>query len=226
LKAYHNLIGSLLLFQIIALFFSVFGQSSSMINDYVTITNDLYSGDIIITFTLLWIFTISFYVTNRASKKMMFSFITSKLSNHIANALFMLCLCVLGAVSSVLLGVVMRVAVIFYYGVDKVSAYESLTIPQLFLTILVVFLYHVLLFSFGYVIGETIQLHISFTFLIPLLLFGLLIFTINVFNEAYMFTFYMMESNLFIFIVKVVGSAVIFWLIAIQIGRRLEVRLS
>src|SRR5699024_7673193 len=102
--------------------------------------------------------------------------------------------------------------------------YESLSIRDLLLMMAVVFLYHILLFSFGYLFGEIIQLHKSFVFLVPLLLFGLLFFTVNLFNEAYMFTFYLMEENFLLFSLKVIGSAIIFWLLATQVGRRLEVR--
>lgn len=224
LKAYHNLIGTLFLFHIIALFFSIYGQSSSVMNDYVTITNHTYTADIIIVFSFIWILTVSFYMTNRTSKNVMFSFVMSKMSNHVANILCMLCLSTLGAISSVLLGVATRLGMIFYYGFDHMFTYESLSISQLFVAILVVFLYNVLIFSFGYMIGEIIQLHRSFVLLVPIVLFGLLIFTVNIFNEAYMFTFYIMETNLFIFIVKVLGSTVLFWVIAIQVSKRLEVR--
>lgn len=226
LKAYHNLIGTLFLFQIIALFFSIYGQSSSITDQYVTVTNHIYTADIIVGFTLLWIFTVPFYITNRASKDMMFSFITNKRSNHVANMMYMFTLSALGAVSSVLLGVAVRLGMMIYYGFDQLFTYEVLSISQLLLTIFIVFLYHLLLFSFGYVISETIQLHRSFTLLVPVLLFGFFIFTVNVFNEAYLFTFYIMESNLVWFLIKVIGSVVVFWLLATQVGRRLEVRRS
>lgn len=225
LKAYHNVIGSLFLFQFLAAFFSISGNSSSMIDDYVAITNYTFSTDIIISFTLVWIFTVSFYLTNRASKDMMFNFVTDKFSNHVANLLCMLFFSAFGAVSSVLLGLAIRLGMIFYIGLDDIYAYETLSITQLLTTIFIVFLYHVLVFSFGYVIGEAIQLHRTFVLFIPLFLFGLFVFTVNIFGEAYLFTFYLMESNLLIFTTKVIGSVILFWLIAIQVGRRLEVRL-
>lgn len=224
LKAYHNVIGSLFLFQIIAVFFSVSGNSSSMIGSYVAITNYTFSTDIIISFTLLWIFTVSFYMTNKASKNMMFNFVTDKFSNHIANMLCMLFFSAFGAISSVLLGVVIRLVMIFYVGLDQLYTYETLSITQLIMTISIVFLYHMLIFSFGYVVGEVIQLHRTFVLFIPLFLFGLFIFIVNIFNEAYLFTFYMMETNLLVFTAKVLISVILFWIIAIQVGRRLEVR--
>src|SRR5699024_473807 len=144
--------------------------------------------------------------------------------NHMANILCMLALSLLGAMTSVLVGVVLRLGVVFYNGVDNLFIYESLSIGQLLLIMLTVFFYHILLFSFGYLIGEIIQLHKSFVLLIPLLLFGLLIFTVNIFNEAHMITFYIMERNLAIFIVKVMSSSILFWVLALQVGKHLEVR--
>lgn len=225
LRAYHNIIGALFLFQLIAVFFSIGGNSSSMIDNYVSITKYTFSTDIIISFTLLWIFTTSFYITNRTSKNMMFNFVTDKFSNHVANMLCMLFFSVIGAVSSILLGVAIRLVMIFYVGLDQIYTYETLSITQLIMTFYIVFLYHILVFSFGYVIGEVIQIHRTFVFLIPLFLFGLFIYTVNVFNEAHLFTFYMKESNILIFTMKVIISAVLFWIIALQVGRRLEVRL-
>lgn len=225
LRAYHNIIGALFLFQLIAVFFSIGDNSSSMIDNYVSITKYTFSTDIIISFTLLWIFTTSFYITNRTSKNMMFNFVTDKFSNHVANMLCMLFFSVIGAVSSILLGVAIRLGMIFYVGLDQIYTYETLSITQLITTIFIVFLYHILVFSFGYVIGEVIQIHRTFVFLIPLFLFGLFIYTVNVFNEAHLFTFYMKESNILIFTMKVIISAVLFWIIALQVGRRLEVRL-
>lgn len=225
LKAYHNVIGSLFLFQIIAAFFSIGGNSSSMIDNYIAITTYTFSTDIIISLTLLWIFTMSFYMTNRASKNMMFNFVTDKLSNHVANMLCMLLFSIIGAVSSVLLGVSLRLGIIYYVGTDAIYTYETLSITQLLTTVFVVFLYHILVFSFGYVIGEVIQLHRTFVLVIPLFLFGLFIFTVNLFNEAYLFTFYLMESNMLVFSAKVIASVLLFWMVAVWVGRRLEVRL-
>jgi len=224
LKAYHNLIASLFLFQMMALFFSIFGQTTSTSDGFMTITNYIYTADLIVVFTLLWIFTVSFYMTTRGSKNMMFNFITDKRSNHLANFFYMIILSALGAVTAVLLGVLLRLGIVLYNGIDHLFMYESLSIKDLLLMITVVFLYQILLFSFGYLIGEIIQLHKSFVFLVPLLLLGLLIFTVNLFNEAYMFTFYLMEENFLLFSLKVIISVVVFWLLATQVGRRLEVR--
>lgn len=224
LKAYHNLIASLFLFQMMALFFSIFGQTTSVSDNFMTITNYIYTADFIVVFTLLWIFTVSFYMTTRSSKNMMFNFITDKGSNHLANILYMVILSALGAITAVLLGVLLRLGIILYNGIDHLFIYEIIYVRDLLLMMAVVFLYHILLFSFGYLIGEIIQLHKSFVFLVPLLLFGLLIFTVNLFNEAYMFTFYLMEENFLLFSLKVIGSSIIFWLLATQVGRRLEVR--
>src|SRR5699024_11955486 len=79
---------------------------------------------------------------------------------------------------------------------------------------------------FGYVVGEIIQLHRSFVFLVPMLLFGILILVTNVLNDPYMFTFYIKESSLLLFSFKVFGSIFLFWLIAIFSGSRLEVHQS
>lgn len=223
LKAYHNIIGSLFIFHIVALLLSFIGQSSTIFIERVSITEHIHSSDIIISFSLLWIFIASIYVTNRASKQMMFHFITNKWTNHLSNGLFMIILSVFGTITSVFLGLAYRLVVVLYYGIDQIFTYDSLSVTQVLITLFVAFLYHLLVFSFGYVVGEIIQLHRSFVFLVPMLLFGILILVTNVFNDPYMFTFYIKESSLLLFSFKVFGSIFLFWLIAIFAGSRLEV---
>src|SRR5690625_2414054 len=98
LKAYHHLIGSLILFQLVALFFSLFGQTTSLYQQNISITTNIYSADVIIMFTLLWMVIMAFYTTNRQATTMMYTFVTNKRSNHYANGLFMLFLALVGSV--------------------------------------------------------------------------------------------------------------------------------
>lgn len=224
LKTYHNLIGSLLLFQLIALFFSLFGQMSSMTMDLVTVTNNIYSADVIISFTLLWIFVMSFYIKNRSAENMMYIFIVDKLSNHLADFLFMFVLSLLGSITSVLLGVGIRAFIILYYGVDMISFIDYFTMSDLLFTLLIAFLYHLLVFSIGYVIAGLIQLHKSFIVLVPLFLFSLFVLSVNITNTEIFFSFFVLESDIIVFFVKVLCTVIISWIFAFYIGRRLEVR--
>lgn len=224
LKAYHNLIGSLILFQLIALFFSLFGQMTSFSTNFITVTTNIYSADVIISFTLLWMFVMAFYITNRTAKNMMFTFVTDKVSNHMANFLFMLCLAILGSITSVLLGFATRLGIVFYYGVEQIKFIDYITVLDLLTTIFITFLYHILVFSIGYLISEVIQLHKSFLILVPILLFSLFILSVNLFNEEFIFSFFIMETSLSLFLLKVLSVVLIIWFIAIRFDKRMEVR--
>lgn len=224
LKAYHNVISSLILFQLIGLIISLFGEMSTIMIRHVVITTNYFTGNMIITFTWLWSLIASLYLTNRASKNMMFTFVTNKLTNHLANFLFMLFISLIGSVSAVLLTIAARLIVFLWYGIDKIQLIAPVTLTELVITIFATFLYHILIFSFGYAIGEMIQIHKSFVWLVPLLLFTLLILSVNMFGDDYVFSFYFLETNLWLFIFKVLVSVFLFWVIAMTVGRRLEVR--
>lgn len=224
LKAHYNVIGSLAIFQLIGLILSPVDEMTSITSNHLTITTNIFSGNMIITFTWLWAFIAAIYITNRHSKNMMFSFVSNKLSNHLANFLFMISISAIGAVTAVLLTVAARLGMILYYGTGQIHIYEYVTLSDLFVAILVTFLYHMLIFSFGYFIGEAVQLHKSFVLLVPLLLFALFIFSVNLFGDAYILNFFFLETNIYWFILKVVRTVLFLWLFAIYFGKRLEVR--
>lgn len=223
LKAHHNLIGTFILFQILGLFFSFYGQKSSVTEQAVTFTIETYSSDIIIGFTLVWIFVLPFYLTSASSKKMMHSFVTNKVTNFLSDIGLMFTLSLIGAISSVLLGTSIRLGILWYYDFNQIFTYEMLSVSDLLLTIFLVFLYHLLLFSFSYLLGTTMQLHPRLVIIVPLLLLIIPFFSIVFFNKVFIFSFYVGEKSLIVFICKVLASSITFWLLSFFIDRRLEV---
>lgn len=224
LKAYHNLIGSLIIFQLIGLAVSLVGEISSVMIKHLMITTKIYSGNMIITLTWLWAFIISLNITNRNAKNIMFTFVSNKLSNHLANFMFMLFISVLGSVTAVLLFITARFIMILYLGLDTVHILSDISMVDVGIAIFATFLYHLLIFSLGYIIGEAIRLHKSFIWFIPLLLLTLFVLSVNIFGDVYILSFYFLESNLFFFTLKVVSTMIVIWFVAIVIGRGSEVR--
>lgn len=226
LKAYYHVFGTMIIYQFVALLFSFQGQYASTSINFTTVTTSIYSADIMISFTLLWLFTTSFYITNSASKNILLPFITNKQSNHAANFIMMLLFSFIGTVSAIGLGFTIRLGVVLYNGIENILFIDFFTMTELSITLFVTFLYHLLVFSFGYVIGEAIRLHRSFILLVPLLLFGLFMVGVIFLNDAILFTFFTMERSLYMFVIKVIVAVVIFWLIAFYIDRKKEVSSS
>lgn len=224
LKAYHGMFGAMIIFQLIALFFSFRGEFASTSHNNLTITTNVYAADIIVTFSLLWAFTMAIYLTNKASKNMMFTFVTDKQTNHIANLLFIIFFSVVGGVTATLLGYVVRLFIIIYYGTERILFFDPITITGLLISIVTAILYHLLVAIIGYTIGELVQLHRSLMFIIPIILFGFFATGINLMEEPYFINFFIFETSFSLFTLKVIVTSVILFSIATQVGRGLEVR--
>lgn len=225
MKAYKNIFGTLMIYQLIALLFSLAGQynSTTFMNNLEISTNS-YSGDVVLSFTMIWAFVMSFILSNRKGKDDLFSFVSDKLSHHFGNVLFIIVLSVAGAVTATLMGFVIRVVIAFYYGIGQIYLFETIAFSDVILAVFVAWIYQLLVFSIGYLIGELVQLHQSLMYIIPVLLIGLFIVTINLLHEPTFITFYIFENNLFIFVSKALITIVISWFIAMRVNERMEVR--
>src|SRR5690625_4052920 len=91
LNAYHSMLGTMILIQMIAMILIILSPSGSGIGvDYLEVDVTVYASDGIISFTMFWAFIMAIYLTTKASKNMMFTFISDKSTNHIANIILMI----------------------------------------------------------------------------------------------------------------------------------------
>ena len=223
LNAYHSMFGTMILLQMIAVFLSIFGESAGTGQNNIYVQVNFYSANTIIFFTCIWAFMMALSLTNNASKSMMTTFVTNKQTNHLSNFLFMITLSVVGGITANLLGFFIKMIVFLFYRTEpKLVLLETIYVHDLFIGIYATILYILFVFVIGYFIGELVQFHRSLIIFIPVLLFGALIVFINSIEPIV--TFYIFESSLIVFTVKLTVSIIVLFLISTQIGNRLEVR--
>lgn len=224
LKAYQGMFSTMIIFQLIGLFFSFQGEFVSTSHNNIAVTTNVYAADLIVAFNILWVFTMAIYLTNKASKNMMFTFVTDKRTNHLANLLFIITMSVIGGMTATLLGYVVRLAVIGYFGLEHILFFDPITLIGLLTSIATAVLYSLFVAIIGYTFGELVQLHKIFMFIVPVTILGYFITGINLFDEPSLITFFFFESNFSLFAIKIILTSALLFLIATQFGRNLEVR--
>ncbi|MBT2758986.1 hypothetical protein J7E71_24245 [Mesobacillus foraminis] len=225
LKANIDAFSSLIGIQLLALLLSFTGStSSSMGGGDVSVEIQYFTADVIIIFTLIWSLVTAITVTTKPNRKHEFSFVTNRLSSSLSNIMFLVTSCIIGGVTSILAGNLLRVINYLFYERDYYSlSGDSHIINEM----AVAFLYLVLMSSIGYIIGSLVQFNKIFVFLIPAFVVGTLIWGGYTQKEPFLtdvFQFYVLETIPFLFVLKIVLTSGVLFTIAIQIFNRLEVR--
>ncbi|MDG5787234.1 hypothetical protein QA612_06990 [Evansella sp. AB-P1] len=224
LNAYLNALSALMFVQILALFFSFLGVGSmgfgsSTVNLQVT----TYSGSMVIVFSLMWAFIISITMTTKPYRNSDFSFVTNRVTSHLSSIAFLITACIFAGVTSMLMGLLLKVIMYFRFGGEIIGSHVGVT--DLFIGISGTVFYLILLSSLGYFVGVLSQLHKMMKFILPIVFFGLLfVWGPNAKLPSEIVSFFIHESSLFLFILKVVGTSLLFYMVSILISNRLEVR--
>lgn len=226
LKANIDSYSSLIGIQLLAILFSFGGvmNSGSMIGN-VEIDVKYYSADIVIVFTLISAFVTAITITTKPYRNQDFSFVTNRLSSNLSNILFLLTTSILGAVTAILSGNIIRVLIFFFYNQNSYSFSNGT--ESYFTGIIITSFYIFLVSSIGYFIGTLVQMNKLFVVLVPVVIFG------SMFIEASqgkiptmvsIFQFYIAESTIFIFILKTLLTTVLIFIASTAILNRMEVR--
>lgn len=227
-KAYFGVFGSLAVIQLLGLLFSFTGVSSygsGGENHSVNVT--YYSADMVIVFTMLWAFSTAILITTRAYRDDDFAFVTNRLSSSLSNILFLLTASVIGGLTAWLSRFLL--ALILYYGFDYSFADGGYSFPaagEMVMGIIAVFLYIVLFSALGYLTGMFVQVSKIFVVLLPAVLIGSLILGARMTNYEGnpVFEFFFFESSYSLFLVKVIVTIILSFLLATVGFNRLEVR--
>lgn len=230
LKAYIGAFSSLFLAHVIAIVFSFFGGvgMTGTGNESVSLTVKLFSGDLIIGFTMIWGFIISILITTKAYRYDDFAFVTNRLSSNLSNIAVIMTTSIVGGVTALLSSILLKVMMFFIYGTDYLMS--SVQKPgDLLIGIWAAILYIFLFSSIGYFIGVLVQMNKLFVILLPTLFFGSLFIGLRNLNEPTLFvkisTFFVEETSLFIFTVKIFVIAFVLLLSSTFFSNRLEVRI-
>lgn len=222
LKAATDLIYGLLLMQIIAFLMSFngtggFGSSNGMLS----ITLKSYSANIVIGLTFLWIFVTAIVLTKQY-KKMDFSLVRSRMSISLANIGFLVSVCFISSITSVLYDVLLRVIMYFTLNTHILGGRFNLPFSDLMLGLALTILYSLLIAAIGYFFGTLIKLHMVFAIIIPAV--GISFARVNsaAFNQ--MSGFFTAETSPVIFILKTVIAAIILFGFSAFLENRMEVK--
>lgn len=227
-RAYSGIFTMLIVVQAIGIFSSLLGGSSMSIgSSNVSLTVTFYSADQVIMLTMLWIFISSILLTTPTYRNDDFIFVSNRTSSNLANGLFLLTASIVGGLTSVLSGYLIKLIIRFFdYTLLPVTGLPASS-KEFFSGVIASILIMVLLSSLGYFLGMIAQLHKNFNFILPILFFGLLYVLGSVGDGKLLlaaFSFYFAESSIILFIIKIVLTSVLLFISSVMISNRQEVR--
>ncbi len=226
LRANYDAFSSLLGIQLLAIFISLGGANSFFSSSYTTVLQIRYfSADIIIGFSMLWAFVTGITITTKPYRNHDFTFVTNRLSSSLSNILFLLTASIIGGMTAMLarnLPLLMR-----YLFFDDTIYIMKLTVSDFLLGTVVAIVYLFGVSAIGYFVGTLVQISKLFVVFIPALFIGLLILSTTISGEPFIvdiFEFYIMESSLGLFLLKMILTTAIFFIVSISMLNRMEVR--
>lgn len=228
LHAYISVFSSLLIIQVVGILFSTNGSGNSGMGFSGGSLNIRFlTGDIIIIFTILWALISAIIITTKSYRNDDFIFISNRLSSNISNILFLIIASVIGGVTSMLSGILLKV-IVFFVLKENYTLGTLISFQELLLGMFVSFLYILLLAAIGYFIGTVTQISKWFGVLLPTLFIGYSIVSANKDNEviliAEVFTFFAQESSLFLFLTKIILTSSILFFFSTLLSNNMEVR--
>lgn len=228
LSAYTGVFNSLLLIQGIAILLS-FGSTASMGSSSYGIDMDIdyKSADTVVVLTMLWAFINAITIITKKYREDDFAFVTNRLSNNLSNILFLFVASIIGGVTAILSAFLVRVISFFILQNQSIIGHDVLYSTQEILSGIVVTILYLFLFcSLGYFAGWLTQLHKSLVVVVPVAFVGLYIAIgwsgSNVLLHS--IEFYAKETNVLLFVSKTVITSLLFFMVAVMISNRLEVR--
>lgn len=224
LNAYRNIITSLIITQLIALFFSIngvgnsgFGTSTVDVNIHVS----YYSADIVLIFTLLWAFITGITITTKDYRNQEFSFVSNRLSSILSNILFLLTISMVAGLMAVFSRYILQ-DILYLFFDEAIIHSVSYGFGDYLKGLMATILYIVLISSFAYVLGMLFQIHKLFILVIPILFLGISFTNDNLLQN--LFSVFINETFFSLFAIKVIVSSSLFFYCSYLINNRLEVR--
>lgn len=212
--------------QIMALLFSLSGASSHGMGDNLLYFSfNEFSSDQVIWFTFLWIFVVAVLITTKDYQNIDFTFVANRLSSHLSNVGFLITAAVIGGVTAMLSGILLRIVIYFTRGRYLLSE-NFIAAPEVVLTgIAVTILYLLLVSALGYFCGVLVQLSKVFIVILPALYIGTVDFLareLPVIVKVY--NFIIGENSLALLAVKVLITTALIYACSCVLANRLEVR--
>jgi len=230
LRSFKGFISTLILTQIVAILFALNGTYNSWGSyDDLMITIEVkgYSAETVIAFTLVWAIITGLSITTKVNRYNDFAFVTNRLSNNLSNMLFLLTVCSFAGATAMLSSFLIRtiIYILNKTGIFSINFIEfpAINLGDFLVGLLACILYMVLFGTAGYIIGMIVQCHPIFIVVLPVSVVGLLFFE-NYIDLKPILQFYISETSILLFFIKVVVTVCVCFGIAIALSNRLEVR--
>ena len=225
LTAYTGVFSSLLIMQLLGVFMGFNSGGGMTSSETLTVFQESATNDSTVAFTLIWALAMGILVTTVAHRNDAFSFVSNRLSHHLASFSFLLVISVIAGMTAVLAGSLTPLIGYLQNNELFITSQGIFQAPASFgIQIMTSILYTILLAGFGYAIGSCIQRSRLF---IPVILvtFFVLPFWIGAFDFLEkIITFFGSETSFSLFLVKVTVTVTLFFLLSIAITTKLEVR--
>ncbi|MBD7946294.1 MULTISPECIES: hypothetical protein [Psychrobacillus] len=222
LQAFIGSFLSLIFIQVLALLLtSSTGTSGTSFNG-TEITFNIFTLDGVFVFVAIWAVFVGNLITTKAYRYDDFSFVSTRLSSNIANIIVLMIVSIIAAVTTFLSTYLLRLYQVVFSKVEFIKSPGILNEPgETVMTLLLLFILIWMLTSFGYLLGALVQKHKGFIILLPLLFVGLVITSLGQNIIQY---FFIVNGDLWSFMLKVLGVTVIFFIISLVAANRWEVR--
>lgn len=225
LKAYAGLFNKLIITQILVsllLAFAGFSQMSSFGFDTLSVSFLLYSGDMVIACSFIYIASTAIFLTTKSYKRNELPLILNKTAGALSDAGFLLTIGVFAGITSSLAGNLLRVIVYFTSDLPRVFVEGFyLSASELLLGLVAAILYMLLFAALGYFIGIITQISAAFIFILPVTFWG----TMNYYPEfsQALFNYFTAETSLPLFILKITVLVILLFGASLLGANRMEV---
>ena len=207
-KSYTGILHTLMVLQIIGLFFAASGNSGMMGGSSGTLNYSItfFSGTAITVMTIMWIITNSVLIATTAYKNDDFTFVSTRWSRHLANGIYITFLAILGTLTSYMGINLIKIV----YQILQIEAIYDINLSYMdhFSSIINIFGYILLSGILAYFIGSVLQFNKLFT-IFGIIAIVALIAVFNSFNGVNLYyslgRFILAEDSIAIFMVKIAG---------------------
>ena len=220
-----NVFTPLVLVQLMAILFSIFGTgSSSSYSGGIGVTIKHYSVDVVIGFTIVWAFIISVTMATKVYREDDFTFVTNRLTYSLSNVVFLVSISVFAAITSILSGHLMNVVISIYQWNNSFLFMRDLEITFIMYVTGVLVTIVIMLFvsSIGYFTGVLMQFLPLLKFVLPVVVIGMLMIQVPFIPTI--FEFYFLEKVFSLFLLKQVVTMIVLFTLAVYLSNRMEVR--
>lgn len=228
LTLYAGVFTSFVILQVFAILLSMGSMGGGISSSGgLEISYTTYSIAPVIIFTFLWGGIQAIKMSTKVNWEKSFMFVGNRFTHDLSNMIFLLVMSLIGGVLTVLTDFLFRVLT-YYFLTDRTLAVNAfaLTADEIFSGLISISFYLLLFSALGYLIGTVTRLHQMVSILLPAIFIGGIIAIIKTRSNVLVLIsqFYFNETNLGLFITKIVVSVFILFFASILISSRTEVR--